>query len=1342
MVNLKQENFKNIYLIDKVAEEDKFDHQDFSEILWRIIKDNTLENDLTPFNIGIFGKWGVGKSTVINLFKKSLNKWNLELKGKKEYKFIEFKVWKFSKDALKRKFIFSIGKELLGQEALDQLNTEVRGQKTVSFPLLSKPEFLTEQLRRWRTNISWSLFKSCLYFALMLDIVLIFLNFRFQWGWFKSLTDLLDLLFIPLVGQLPTIFSYFLKSIKEAKISIAFDKYETDEQFEEKFIELVQKNKEAIKIIFIDDLDRCPEDKVIEALETIKTYLDVKTCVFIIACADDVVKRVVEEKRKELCKKGQGADYLDKFFQYTIRIPPFIHENMRDYARKILKFQKNDLQKLEDLDDILSVLIHDEVINPRKAISLINNFASDFEVAIKREESDLSKLNEGDITSRLPVLAVFTVIKTDYPRFYDLLISDNELLKYILWIEEGKENLIEEYHKRILKEIYCTKEPESKIGEIVLDPKLYKDEESKNFVFFIKGVTDIIKDIDNYSYFIYMDADESTYALKGSRVRDLCNYVRQSMVDKAREMLLELKNDEEKKHYFENIIHILTAILKSPREKKLGLKTFFDIIALIPEGDDFRKQICGKAMAAFTEFKRGDTWVEEFNIEGIMFALQYLKSDSTKEETIKIFVDTLSETTKKDLSIKLITAIFHYQQLVERKNTILEISKVLNRREAPPDKKDFIYFTLNEICNFIIKLAGDDKKEAIKKFFSGEAIEELCMTLITLDKPDKDMTEDERQQYGLVERAFNILDETILTKEENIKRRIEIFIKLIPTKNYYFKVIEKLPAIISRIPKDSLPSLLEALANEANLVDGEDLETLLDIIDKITLKTSELPIKTLHPLTVSLPKIICEKYNSGDFGIATKYLVKFCGGRFSEDDQNIILEQLCMKLNIYESTELTQKICKFLLDNDEILTLNARNKFFDTFINGIYDVKTYNKEKFPNEEGIRFWESIAVKVIGLIANKEKLITNISASNCLNAQIDTLSLNQKSILIDIIRIDFKKYTKESQEKLIAVLIPYLSIGVKEKISWGMAQIYSLLKEMNLDELESQLKQTLLINICNAIINIDDNKEKSEALGILLKEERTVTSLGSNYKEIMLSEIELQFDKDRNHTLAFEGFVAEFSGFPAEKQISLCGKYLGSNSYSPENSKKLIKRITEAFSNIKVEVGVLSQPVSNEVEKIDKTTPEEVPNKKIEFIERYLVGINLDERAWTFFAELFASLASYLDITIKKQLGQDTIKTIKIKEELSNVSRNRFSIINILKTANAFNESDVHALFTHLFTSEAREKVELACDFLSLYYKDKKMTRDYRKSYNIAIEEAMKRFEDNQLRDRLMQIKNLL
>ena len=1348
MGKLTQEQFKNIYLYDKIAQKDQFDHQDFSEVLLRIIKDNTSEDkDLTPFNIGIFGRWGVGKSTVVNLFKELIEDLNKENKQKK-YIFIDFTVWKYSSEALKRKFIFSIGKKLLGQKKLDELNTEVRGQKTLSFPLLYNPGALTEQLKKWKANIAWDVFKACLVFYVVIILVAFFLNYKYGVPKLINFADFFDLLLFFSICQIPTFLAYLWKSINKANISIAFDRYDTDEQFEEKFIEVVQESKDKIKIIFIDDLDRCPDDKVIETLETIKTYLDVKTCIFLIACADDVVKRVVEAKRKELCKDGDGADYLNKFFQYTIRIPPFIHQNMRDYAKNILECQNSSLLKLNDIEDILDILIHNEVFNPRKVILLINGFATDFEIALKREESVSSKLREGDVTSKLPQLAVFTVIKTDYPRIFDLLVSDNELLKYILSIEEGKTDFLEEYHKRILGEIYYSTKS-SETGEIILDPKRYKinyERECEKFISFLKGVMNHIKDIDNYSPFIYLDADKSSYVLTSDYLKKLCEYVRKELVDEVREMFKELKTEQEKQNRIENVVNILCNILRGDREKERGLKTFFEIVVdYMPENIEFRKHVAGKVMNEFSAFMKNDSWLKKFNLEGIVFTLQYEKSATTKESVIGIFVDTLEKTTEKELGVELLNAVFHYEALVRNNASITKIRNVLNRRKpiADASQNTLISFPLDEICSFINNLVENGK--AIEKLFSEGIVEEVCGALKELDKPGKEKTTEEGQEYEVLRKTFNILDEVLLSLDKNIKRRISNFVALIPTATYYYEIIDKLPPIISRIPQDALLLLLDTLVKKVESVESEGFEKLLSLINDISLKILVRPLKEFNTLADSFSKIMIEKYNLEEFQITEKYLVNFCDKRFSDEDLNSILSQLNGKLKVYEGFDITQKICKFMLNNQTILLPQARERLFDTFINEIYEIRNYDKQKFPNNEGIKFWKSVANEIINLVDNKEKLILSIAPAHCINASVDALTLEQKSILVDILKIEFNKYSKVAKEKLLDVFVSYLTVNIKEKISWGLAQIYTLSEELDLSDLEPQLNQNLFTSLTTIVKSLDDNLERTKALQLLLKEEKAVRSLGESQLEIMLNEVELQFENDRNQALALQGFLSEFTYFKPEKQILLCGKFLGSSVYSKDNSKKLIQAIVSDFSAIVDETttpAIQSETIETNPES-EIGQVQDLMSSKEEYIERFIVGVNLDKIAWEFFADLFLAFIPSINVAMRKNLGQVSIKNIKTKEESDNVRRNRFTVINTLKSFNALNEAEVRGLFTHLFSSEDEGKVSLACDFFQEYYRDVRLMKEHKRRYSIDIEDAIKRFEgDEHLKVRLMEIKNLV
>lgn len=87
---------KDTALADK--KNDAFHHDDYVKNLKKLIE----EHD-PPFNIALIGKWGVGKSSIINLLRK-------ELKEKAEYKVHEINAWKYENDSLKKAFLKTYGK--------------------------------------------------------------------------------------------------------------------------------------------------------------------------------------------------------------------------------------------------------------------------------------------------------------------------------------------------------------------------------------------------------------------------------------------------------------------------------------------------------------------------------------------------------------------------------------------------------------------------------------------------------------------------------------------------------------------------------------------------------------------------------------------------------------------------------------------------------------------------------------------------------------------------------------------------------------------------------------------------------------------------------------------------------------------------------------------------------------------------------------------------------------------------------------------------------------------------------------------------------------------------------
>jgi len=139
----------------KSIEGDEFGHKNFALVL-----KNIINRQKTPLNIGIFGKWGVGKSSIVSLYKrlieKKLVKNASDTNNPRKFAFIDVPVWKYTqKESLRNKFMFKIAEGLFAD--IDKLKEKIYGTRTVITSLLLKPEYLFDELRRIKKNFPWLL---------------------------------------------------------------------------------------------------------------------------------------------------------------------------------------------------------------------------------------------------------------------------------------------------------------------------------------------------------------------------------------------------------------------------------------------------------------------------------------------------------------------------------------------------------------------------------------------------------------------------------------------------------------------------------------------------------------------------------------------------------------------------------------------------------------------------------------------------------------------------------------------------------------------------------------------------------------------------------------------------------------------------------------------------------------------------------------------------------------------------------------------------------------------------------------------------------------------------------
>ena len=93
-----EENEK-IYLIDKPIKDISQDEFDYKCIVDEIVQN--IKNNNPPYNIALIGKWGTGKSSILDCVEKELNKEN-------KYLFTTINAWKYEKQEIRKSFILDI----------------------------------------------------------------------------------------------------------------------------------------------------------------------------------------------------------------------------------------------------------------------------------------------------------------------------------------------------------------------------------------------------------------------------------------------------------------------------------------------------------------------------------------------------------------------------------------------------------------------------------------------------------------------------------------------------------------------------------------------------------------------------------------------------------------------------------------------------------------------------------------------------------------------------------------------------------------------------------------------------------------------------------------------------------------------------------------------------------------------------------------------------------------------------------------------------------------------------------------------------------------------------------
>ncbi len=449
----RNEPFFSGLIDDQPTNEDLLDFEAYAQAFAQMI----LHKDTkTPLTLGIYGNWGTGKTSLMKMIEGRLKTEGILT--------IWFNAWQYSReDELWAAFL---------QSVLNQVKDDLSCIQRIrfSFRLLwhrldaqKIPGLLLAYLLRTiavmipflialpiSQQIGQQVYQMATQFAGGIVSVAL--------GWWVLIKPLWES-----IQQNVTInFDAFLKS-SDYKNHIAFL-----DNFREHFEDIVYSLPEAKNIkqrrgkrneelnnlkklvVFIDDLDRCSPDSILQVLDAMKIFVNVPGCLYVLGLDLQVVQKAITEKYPN--NQMVQRQYLRKIIELSFQLPPLTIQQMSNFTKKIPVTLPDERCQ--------AVFVEGLIANPREIKRTINLFSLLWFLSNTRQE--LSK-------SITPVrLAKIVVIQQSYPDFYELLVSNPLLLKkaetYAIFFEHKDKNAqlderiasyLENKRLRKLLSLYC-----------------------------------------------------------------------------------------------------------------------------------------------------------------------------------------------------------------------------------------------------------------------------------------------------------------------------------------------------------------------------------------------------------------------------------------------------------------------------------------------------------------------------------------------------------------------------------------------------------------------------------------------------------------------------------------------------------------------------------------------------------------------------------------------------------------------------------------------------------------------------------------------------------------------
>jgi len=393
-----------MFIYDKPIESEKDDflgRKKFSQHLGKSLLDWKEKESLV---VAIYGEWGVGKSSVINLAIENIK----EIKQNNKPTIIEFNPWNFSEDGnLTKHFFNEIAKELKIKNDTEKDEKIAKKLKFYSSLLNLAPE----------KNILSSISSKALLILSLLGITSsqIINWFNVPSYWIKNILLIIGiiLLLIELLKDyLKNFANYFEKKVEYYSKSVSEVKNDIKE-------ELIKRQKKLI--IVIDDIDRLNQSEIRQIFRLIRVNADFPNTIYLLAFDRNIVEKNLEEQ-----VGISGKDYLNKIVQVNFDIPfakpSKIYTFLFKELNRILSILPESAQKYFDQDAPYWVnIFHSGFKEFFRNIRDVKKFVNSLEF-------NISQMYQGNVMEVNPIdFIAIEAIRVFAPDFYSFMRNKGPL---------------------------------------------------------------------------------------------------------------------------------------------------------------------------------------------------------------------------------------------------------------------------------------------------------------------------------------------------------------------------------------------------------------------------------------------------------------------------------------------------------------------------------------------------------------------------------------------------------------------------------------------------------------------------------------------------------------------------------------------------------------------------------------------------------------------------------------------------------------------------------------------------------------------------------------------------